>query len=130
MAGATIQLTTKKQHSLSEIQAKLNHVEGAEPISKTEQTINNVAIWTLVYEKYYIRTSSYTSISIVLTEHEQEQTACVVSAGGGSGVFNHSLGANRKFAKECVEVLESCGFSVIKSDLDGSGMGFAERFFT
>ena len=128
MAGATIRMTSKKQHSLQEIHKKIHHIDGAEQISKTELIINDVVIWTLAYEKYYFRTGSYTSISIVLTEHEQEQTACVVSAGGGAGIANQSLGANRKFAKECVKVLESCGFSVIESDLDVTGKGFVERF--
>lgn len=128
MAGATIQLTTKKQYSLQEIHEKIHYIKGAEHISKTAQTINDVVIWTLAYEKYYFRTSSYTSMTVVLTEHEQEQTASVVSSGGGTGMVNQSLGANRKFAKECVEVLESCGFSVIASDLDEKDKGFIERF--
>lgn len=128
MAGATIQMTAKTQHSLHEIHEKIHYIEGAEQISKTEQTINDVIIWILAYEKYYFRTGSYTSMTVVLTEYEQERTACVVSSGGGTSIVNQSLGANRKFAKECVEVLESCGFSVIKSDLDVKDKGFIECF--
>ena len=82
------------------------------------QTINDVVIWILAYEKYYFRTGSYTGMTIVLMEYEQEQTACIVSAGGGACIVNHSLEANHNFAKECVEILESCGFSVVESDLD------------
>ena len=128
MAGATIQLTTKKQHALQEIHEKIHYIEGAEQISRTVQIIHDVVIWTLVYEKYFFRAGSYTSLTIVLTEHGQEQTACVVSSGGGAGIANHSLGANRKFAKECVKVLESCGFSVIQSDFDTKDLGLVERF--
>lgn len=127
MAGATIRMV-KKQYSLQEIHEKIHYIEGSEQVSKIAQIINDVIIWTLVYEKYYFRTGSYTSMTIVLTEHEQEQIACVVSSGGGADIVNQSLGANRKFAKECVKVLESCGFSVIESDLDAKDKGLVEHF--
>ena len=129
MAGATVRMEAKKRYTLQEIHEKIHYIAGAEQISKTAETINGVTIWILVYEKYYLRTSSYTSLTVVLTEYGQEQTACVVSAGGGGGMVNHSFGSNRNFASACVQVLESCGFSVTKSDLDPTGKGIAERFF-
>lgn len=119
-------MTAQKQHSLQEIHEKIHYITGTELVSKTEQTIGSVSIWSLVYEKYFFRVGSYTSLAIVLTECGQEQTACVVASGGGSGIVNASFGANRKYAAECVEVLEGCGFRVIESDLDNKG--FAERF--
>lgn len=128
MAGATIRMTANKQNTLQEIHEKIHYIEGTEQISKSVQTINDVVIWMLAYEKYYFRTGSYASVTIVLTEHGQEQTACVVASGGGGGIVNHSLGANRNFAKACVQVLESCGFSIIESDLNMNGKGFVERF--
>lgn len=128
MAGATARMTAKKQYSLQEIHEKIHYIEDAEQISKTVQVINDVIIWTLAYEKYYFRTGSYTGMTVVLTEHGQQQTACVVSSGGGTGMVNQSLGSNRKFAAECVKVLESCGFSVQESDLDVKDKGFIERF--
>lgn len=127
MAGATIRMTTEKQHSLQEIHEKIRYIEGAEQISKTAQVINDVVIWTLAYEKYYFRTGSYTSMTVVLTEHEQAQTACVVASGGGGGIVNHSYGANRNLAKECVQVLEKCGFTIVESDLEMKEKGFIER---
>lgn len=129
MAGATVRMTTKKQKSLQEIYEKINNIEEAEQISKSVQTINDVTIWTLAYEKFYFRISSYASMTVVLTEHGQEQTACIVAAGGGEGLVNNSYGANRNFAKACVQVLEAYGFTVIESDLDMHGKGLFERFF-
>lgn len=129
MAGATIHMTAKKQYSLQEIHEKIHYIEGAEQISKSAQTINDVTLWTLAYEKYFFRTSSYTSVTVVLTEHGQEQTACVVASGGGAGIYNQSYGSNRNFAKACVQVLEECGFTVTESDLSTKGNGLFERIF-
>ena len=117
MAGATIRMSAERQNSLQEIHNKIRSIEGAEQISKSTQIINDVSIWTLVYEKFYFRTGSYTSATIVLTEHGQNQTACIVSSGGGAGVVNYSFGSKNKFASECVRILEACGFSVIESNL-------------
>lgn len=127
MAGATITMKADKQKTLQEIHAEIHYIVDAEQVSKTEQTVNGVTIWTLAYEKYFFRTSSFTSVTVVLTEHEDEQTACIVSSGGGTGMVNHSYGANRRFARECMEKLEACGFTVVSSDLDRQGI--AERFF-
>lgn len=129
MAGTTIRMNAERQNSLEKIYNKIRTIEGAEQISKSSQIINEVSIWTLVYEKYYFRTGSYTSAVIVLTEHRQKQTACIICSGGGAGVGNYSFGSNHKFATDCVRALEACGFSVIESDLDMKDKGFIERFF-
>ena len=128
MAGATVYMTTKKQSTLQEIHEVIHCIELAEQVSKHTQVINDVIIWTLTYEKYFLRNNSYTSVTIVLTEYGQEQTACVVSSGGGEGMLNCSYGSNREFAESCVQALESCGFEVVTSDLDPRGKGLFERF--
>ena len=129
MAGATIRMTANKENSLQEIHRRLYGIDGSEEISKIVQKINDVEIWTLVYEKYYFRVGSYVGATVVLTEHNQMQTACVVASSGGNGMENISLGANRNYAKACVQVLESCGFSIAESDLDTQGKGVIDRFF-
>lgn len=110
MAGANIQMHAKKEVSFEDINRKIRNISGAELVSNSTQIINDVKIMTLVYEKYYMRTGSFTSVTIVLTEFEEDQTASVVASGGGGGVFNLSLGSNRNFAKACVQELEKCGF--------------------
>jgi len=128
MAGATIHMIAKKQETLQQIHEKIHYIEGAEQISKSEYTTNGVTIWVLAYEKYYFRIGGYASMTVILTENEQEQTACIVASGGGGGIINHSYGANRNFAKACVQTLEVCGFSVAESDLDVRDKGVVERF--
>ena len=125
MAGATIHMSAKKQQSLDDIHRKIHAIDGAEQICRSIQTINDVTICTLAYEKYYLRTGSYASVTIVLTEYGQEQSACIVSSGGGEGVVNLSLGANRNFAKACVRELEASGFTSTKSDIQSKS--FLER---
>ena len=128
MAGATIHLSANKQYDLHKIHEKIHRMDRAEQISKSVQEINGVTVWVLAYERYYFRVGGYASVTVVLTEHDQTQTACIVASGGGQGIINHSWGANRNFAKDCVEVLRSCGFDVVESDLDTRGKGFSERF--
>lgn len=41
------------------------------------------------------RTATYTSGTIVLTEFGDEQTASIISSGGGDGMLNLSYGSNR-----------------------------------
>ena len=128
MAGTSIQMIAEKKISLREINRKIRNISGAEQVSNFTQRINDVEILTLVFEKYYLRTGSFTSVTIVLTEYGEEQTACVVSSGGGEGLVNFSMGANRNFAKACVQELEACGFVAMNSDLNSRGKGIVERF--
>ena len=128
MAGVTIRMTSKKQYSLQKVYEKIQSIEDIQQVSKSVQEINGVTIWSLVFEKFYFISGGYTTLTVVLTEYGQEQTAYVVTSSG-EGMVNISLGANRKFAKACVLALESSGFAVIESDLDKRGKGIVERFF-
>ena len=116
MSATTIYMKANKQISLQEVYKKINGIEGSEEISKTVQRINDVEILTLVYEKYYFRTSGYVGLTVVLTEYGQEQTACLVASNGGGGMEKLSLGANRDYTKACVQILEECGFSAVESE--------------
>lgn len=75
-----------------------------------------------------LRSGSFCSMIVVLTEHGQEQTAYIVTSGGGDGLLNSRDGSNRKFAKDCIQQLEACGFTIVKSDIDTKKKGFIERF--
>ncbi|MBR5806272.1 MAG: hypothetical protein IKY30_05830 [Oscillospiraceae bacterium] len=109
MNRTTVYMSAQKQKSLQEIYENLRTIQ-ADPVSKTEQTVNGVQIWALVYEMFYFRTKSYASLTVVLTEYEDRQTACIVGSGGGGGVFNVSYGANRDFVAKCENALKECGF--------------------
>ena len=125
---ATVHMTAKKQVTLQDIQRKLRDIKGIEPVSHFSRTIHDVRILTLVYEKHYLRTRGYTTATVALTEFGEDQTVCVITSGGGEGIYNYSYGANRSLAKECICVLQSCGFTAVDSDLETKGKSFAERF--
>ena len=128
MAGTTIRMTASKQLTLEKIHETLHRIKRVESISKTVQEIGGVQIWVLAYERYYFRIGGYASATIVLTEREDTQSACIVASGGGEGAVNYSWGANRNFAKDCVEVMLRCGFTPVESDPDTRGKPFSERF--
>ena len=109
MDRTTVYMSAQKQKSLQEIYEQLRTIQ-ADLVSKTEQSVNGVQIWTLVYEMYYFRTKSYASLTVVLTEYENRQTACIVGSGGGGGMFNVTYGANRNFVTKCENALKVCGF--------------------
>ena len=111
MAGTTIRMTAQKQYSLPQICQKLSSVPDVERVAHIDYSVGEVQTVLLVYERHYLRVSSYASLTILLTEHGQTQTADLVSSGGGEGYFNLSLGANRKFAKEFAKLLGECGFT-------------------
>ncbi len=114
MAGTSICMSMEKTHSLRRIQEQLRSISGAEQVGKVERHFDGAEVWLLVYEKYYFRTGGYNSLSVLLTEQNERHTAEIIATGGGTGVANISFGANRKFAKECVDALEELGFAMEK----------------
>ena len=114
MAGTNMCMSMEKTHSLRRIQEQLRSISGAEQVGKVERHFDGAEVWLLVYEKYYFRTGGYNSLSVLLTEQNERHTAEIIATGGGTGVANISFGANRKFAKECVDALEELGFAMEK----------------
>lgn len=66
----------------------------------------------LAFEKYYFRTGSYTSLTIMLTEDRLVQTADIIGSGGGGGMFNFDWGSNASFANKAADVLKQYGFRI------------------
>lgn len=63
----------------------------------------------LIYEKWYIRTGSYASLVIMLSEFKGYQSADIISTGGRDDLF--SWGAEGNFAKWGEEALRNLGFA-------------------
>ena len=59
-----------------------------------EYTIGDVKISLHVYDKYFARTSSRTSLSVQIVGQGDTVGICAITAGGGNGAFfNFSWGA-------------------------------------
>jgi len=84
---------------------------GAEKLCESEKFIGGGAVYFLAFERFYFRNGSYASLSVMLTENGEEQTADVVGSGGGEGIFNIGLGANTNFAEMAADVLRRNGFT-------------------
>lgn len=111
MAHKAMQMTAHKRASLQEIHQAIHLIAGAEMVCQHLQTIHDVTILSLVYEKYYFRSNNYASLTVILTEFGEEQTACIAVSGAASGLANFAYGADSHFAKSCIQALESCGFT-------------------
>ena len=113
MGKTIVHMSAQKQKSLQEIHEVIHYIRGTEQVCKNVQNINGVEIWTLVYEKFFFRNGSYASLSIILTEFDNKQTAVLVGSGGGEGLFNFNWGADRDYVKSCEKALQECGFETI-----------------
>lgn len=110
MNKSTIHMSAQKHKSLQEIYDIIHLNRGTEQVCKTVQNINDVEIWTLVYEKFFFRNGSYASLTIVLTEFADKQTAVLAASGGGEGIFNFSWFAEQDYVNSCANALKECGF--------------------
>lgn len=128
MAGTRIRMISEKKLPLSDIHEKIHFIEGVEQVFQQEFCFDGTAALLLVYEKFYFRISSYASLTLLLTEQGDRQTAHIITSGGGSGIANSSLGANRRLAVECTQTLEGCGFSVDAEHSDALPKSLVERF--
>ena len=124
--AATVKMIAEKQLSLYEIRNKLNLSCIAGEISCFSQSVNNVEIMLLIYQRFYFRGGDYANISVAFTEYDNKQTACIVSYGGGKSAADWSYGANRDFANKFVKEMEALGFTVTESDTDTKNKSFYE----
>ena len=63
----------------------------------------------MVFEKYYWRNESYTSLSVSVTGDSQSAYVDIIGAGGGGGLFNISFGSEEEFVENLAEALEAQG---------------------
>ena len=82
----------------------------AERVCDDYKVLGNAFVMLLSFERYYWRNGSYSSLTVMLTDDGQMQTADIVGSGGGEGLWNFSYGANAEFADMAVEVLQEYGF--------------------
>jgi len=75
--------------------------------------MGDATAWLLSFERFYFRNGSYATLTIMLTETGNEQTADIIGSGGGEGILNFSLDANAPFASMAFDILQQCGFKEV-----------------
>lgn len=79
---------------------------------------NGVETLLMVYEKYFMRNSSYACLIVQCRSSNGIQTATLIGTGGGHGVFNVSFGANETFAFDGKRAMEQCGFKEFERKIE------------
>lgn len=79
--------------------------------STFEQVNQNILI---VAEKYFIRTSSAASCTMLFTKKDDMYEIIVVISGSGQGLLNFSYGADEKYLKEIDSILLNMGAFIIE----------------
>ena len=69
----------------------------------------------LVFEKYFMRSGSYASLTISVTGDDRSCYVDVIGAGGGTGIFNISWGSEEDFTEDFCDRLQRFGF--IKTEI-------------
>lgn len=110
MANFHIQMTAGKQYSLAELESKLRFNSNFDFCSRVEHRFDGADLLLLTFEQLFYRAHGTISLSVLLTESCNLQTADLIASGGGDG-WSWSGGACRSFAKEAAVILTSCGFS-------------------
>ena len=129
MAGVKILMHGDGSYSLHQIHEKIHYIIGAEEVFQQKHRFGNADVWLLVYEKYFFRVNNFATMTILLTQQENAQSAQIVISGSGESMSNVSYGANRQFARECVKALEEAGFTLDKAKSDDLPKGLLERYF-
>ena len=91
----------------SRLQAELD----AEFVSRSEHRSGDMHCILLNFVRLFVwRNGGYAALSVLLTQIGEQSTADITGMGGGEGILNFSMGANRRFAEMAEEKLMECGF--------------------
>ncbi len=112
MSSVSIKMQGNNSKSIDEISSILQYEINANLIAENKRVFDNVNVILLSFEKYFMRNGSYASLTVLLTENGNVQTADIIGSGGGEGIFNFSWGANSDFADMAERVLSKNGFAI------------------
>lgn len=116
MSCKHIEMKLSGKLNLDKLMEELEDKLYAEFLERVDRNIGDKKVVMLLYEKLYLRTSSYANLSIMFTEEDENNIyADIFGSGGGQGFFNISWGANEEFAEVASKILEDSGFYLIES---------------
>lgn len=111
MSNQIIQMkNTRRWKSVKDLAYLLRDEIHADMIFGKPCQVGSGDVALLCFEKLFYRNGSYASLTVMLTDDGETQTADIIGYGGGEGLLNFSLGANRDFAAMAEEILKKQGF--------------------
>lgn len=110
MSALTIKMTGDNSMPIANVVRELKQSIGGEYISESWHEFGDVTAVQLSYEKFFLRTGSYTGLTVMLTQSAGAQYADIVGFGGGEGLFNISWGSNSEYANDAADILRFLGF--------------------
>lgn len=79
-------------------------------VAENTVTVEKIEVTTRVYEKFFLRSSSYASISLTVIGNQEEVIISAIGAAGGEGLLNISWGAEKNFVTRLEKALIDQGF--------------------
>lgn len=115
MASKTITMYAEKKYELSEIKDRMkkefyNQKLDVDFVGEVFRELGETKTLLLIWERWYIRTEGYASLTVLLSEFQGYQSADIIASGGKDDFF--SWGAEENFAKCGEEALRNLGFLV------------------
>lgn len=114
MASKKVEMYAKKRYELDEIKNKIKEEFDKHKFSDVEfkdeiiRELGDTKTLLLIFENWFLRTGSYASLVIMLSEYQGYQSADIIATGGKENFF--SFGAEGDFAKLGEDALKNLGF--------------------
>lgn len=86
----------------NEVSEKLTAACGVKQVAATKVGSDSMV---LSFEKFYARTNSFASLTVVLENRENDNKATIIASGAGESLLNLSFGANAGFAAKAQKIL-------------------------
>jgi len=94
------------------------HSLGGIFMCKINREVETSEVVLIIFEKYYMRNKSFTTLTILISQDLDELTVDVIGSGGGTGALSFSWGSNKDFANEASKILTSKGFEILSENGD------------
>ena len=106
-----INMTRKENISdYDAVAAKLTEACGVKQVNATKVGEDSVVF---SFEKYFARTNSFASLTVILENTAEGNKATIIASGAGESPLNFSFGANAGFADKAQKILcKEFGYTV------------------
>ena len=111
MASKKVEMYAEKRYELDEIKNKIKEEFDKRNVEFKDEIIRELGdtkTLLLIFENWFLRTGSYASLVIMLSEYQGYQSADIIATGGKENFF--SFGVEGDFAKLGEDALKNLGF--------------------